>query len=80
MLLIRGDRRVADIYFTEFNRLWGHYYYRSSSRPPRSVYRCPALPPAHDYQDLYENTDWLKDYEPGDLRTKRVNQYVQMAI
>ena len=29
MILIRGDRRVADIYFTEFNRLWGHYYYRS---------------------------------------------------
>ena len=29
MLVIRGDRRVADIYFTEFNRLFYHYYFRS---------------------------------------------------
>ena len=29
MLIIRGDRRVADIYFTEFNRLFNHYYFRS---------------------------------------------------
>ncbi|HET7730791.1 MAG TPA: phospholipase D-like domain-containing protein, partial [Usitatibacter sp.] len=27
MLLIRGDKRVADIYFTEFNRLFNHYYF-----------------------------------------------------
>ncbi|HEU4871134.1 MAG TPA: phospholipase D-like domain-containing protein [Pyrinomonadaceae bacterium] len=29
MLIIRGDHRVADIYFTEFNRLFNHYYFRS---------------------------------------------------
>lgn len=29
MVLIRGDRRVADIYFTEFNRMFFHYYFRS---------------------------------------------------
>ena len=29
MLLIRGNQRVADIYFTEFNRLFNHYYVRS---------------------------------------------------
>ena len=29
MLMIRGDQRVADIYFTEFNRLFYHYYFRS---------------------------------------------------
>ena len=29
MLLIRGNTRVADIYFTEFNRLFFHYYFRS---------------------------------------------------
>jgi phosphatidylserine/phosphatidylglycerophosphate/cardiolipin synthase-like enzyme len=28
MLLIRGDKRVADIYFGEFMRLWQHYRYR----------------------------------------------------
>jgi hypothetical protein len=29
MLIIRGDKRVADIYFTEFNRLFSHYYFRA---------------------------------------------------
>ena len=29
MLVIRGNRRVADIYFTEFNRLFNHYYFCS---------------------------------------------------
>lgn len=29
MLIIRGNQRVADIYFTEFNRLFNHYYFRS---------------------------------------------------
>lgn len=80
MILIRGDRRVADIYFTEFNRLWGHYYYRSvveatTAHPPK-----PGTPPPHNHQDLYETTEWQNDYEPGDLRSKRVDQYVRMTI
>jgi phosphatidylserine/phosphatidylglycerophosphate/cardiolipin synthase-like enzyme len=29
MLIIRGDKRVADIYFGEFMRLWQHYRFRS---------------------------------------------------
>jgi hypothetical protein len=29
MLIIRGDTRVADIYFGEFMRLWQHYRYRT---------------------------------------------------
>jgi phosphatidylserine/phosphatidylglycerophosphate/cardiolipin synthase-like enzyme len=29
MVIVRGNRRVADIYFTEFNRLFNHYYFRS---------------------------------------------------
>jgi phosphatidylserine/phosphatidylglycerophosphate/cardiolipin synthase-like enzyme len=29
MLVIRGDTRVADIYFGEFMRLWQHYRFRS---------------------------------------------------
>lgn len=28
MLLIRGDRRVADIYLTEFDRIFRHFYFR----------------------------------------------------
>jgi len=80
MLVIRGDRRVADIYFTEFNRLWGHYQYRSVVEATARQKPKPGDPAPHDYQDLWENTDWQKDYEPGDLRSKRVDQYVKMAI
>lgn len=29
MQFVRGNLRVADIYFTEFNRLFNHYYFRS---------------------------------------------------
>ena len=29
MIIMRGDQRVADICFTEFNRLFNHYYFRS---------------------------------------------------
>jgi hypothetical protein len=28
MLLIRGDTRVADIYMTEFDRVFRHFYFR----------------------------------------------------
>jgi hypothetical protein len=28
MLLIRGDTRVADIYLTEFDRIFRHFYFR----------------------------------------------------
>jgi phosphatidylserine/phosphatidylglycerophosphate/cardiolipin synthase-like enzyme len=80
MILIRGDRRVADIYFTEFNRLWGHYQYRSVVEDSANRKPVPGSPAPHNYQDLWENTDWQKDYEPGDLRSKRVDQYVRMAI
>jgi phosphatidylserine/phosphatidylglycerophosphate/cardiolipin synthase-like enzyme len=80
MILIRGDRRVADIYFTEFNRLWGHFQYRSVVEATASRKPKPGAPPPHNYQDLFENTDWQQGYEPGDLRSKRVDQYVNMAL
>lgn len=31
MLLIRGDTRVADIYLTEFDRLFRHFYFRNTA-------------------------------------------------
>ncbi|MFV8141870.1 phospholipase D-like domain-containing protein [Mycolicibacterium senegalense] len=83
MLLIRGDRRVADIYFTEFNRMWGHYYFRSVvERTQRDLKRrTPTLSRGEGRQFLSESpAGWLSNYEPGDLRTKRVNQYLAMAL
>jgi phosphatidylserine/phosphatidylglycerophosphate/cardiolipin synthase-like enzyme len=80
MLLIRGDRRVADIYFTEFNRLWAHFQFRSVVEAVSRRHDNADADPGHSWQFLKENDSWLEDYEPGDLRSKRADQYVQMAL
>jgi len=80
MIIIRGDRRVADIYFTEFNRLWGHYYYRSVVEQTNKDKPPPGQGKPHNYQDLWESTDWQLDYAPGKLRCKRVAQYIDMTV
>jgi phosphatidylserine/phosphatidylglycerophosphate/cardiolipin synthase-like enzyme len=75
MLLIRGDRRTADIYLTEFNRIFNHYYFRSvtevtSSRPQKAT---------DDSRFLLENADWQKKYAPGGLKAKRLALYAGMT-
>ncbi|MEO8481100.1 MAG: phospholipase D-like domain-containing protein [Acidobacteriota bacterium] len=76
MLVIRGNRRVADIYFTEFNRLFNHYYFRSVME--QVLRRNP-----HASQDaslfLAEDDSWLDKYKPGSLRSKRVAMFTNMA-
>src|SRR5215211_293233 len=70
MLLIRGDQRVADIYFTEFNRLFSHYYVRSIMEELKDRGRKPS-PEAGVF--LAEDAEeWLKKYRPGKLKTKRL--------
>jgi phosphatidylserine/phosphatidylglycerophosphate/cardiolipin synthase-like enzyme len=76
MLLIRGDQRVADIYFTEFNRLFSHYYVRSIMEELKDRGRKPS-PEAGVF--LAENAEaWLKKYRPGKLKTKRLQLFTQM--
>ena len=75
MLIIRGDQRVADIYFTEFNRLFNHYYFRSVVESLKKT--------GHDLGTdgslfLDETDGWLQKYKPKTLRTKRLNLYVGM--
>ncbi|HYC28168.1 MAG TPA: phospholipase D-like domain-containing protein, partial [Chitinophagaceae bacterium] len=50
MIIIRGNTRVADIYFTEFNRLFQHYYFRAvlsdavqiKKADKESLFLCPT--------------------------------------
>jgi phosphatidylserine/phosphatidylglycerophosphate/cardiolipin synthase-like enzyme len=75
MLIIRGRPRVADIYFTEFNRLFNHYYFRS-------VMEATNATKTSDDAELFlaeKSTDWLKKYAPGKLRAKRLKVYTSMA-
>jgi phosphatidylserine/phosphatidylglycerophosphate/cardiolipin synthase-like enzyme len=82
MLIVRGDQRVADIYLTEFNRLFNHYYFRSvteaTSRAPR---RTGVAGPTRGEPSLFldETDGWLRKYAPGTLRAKRLRLYVEMA-
>jgi phosphatidylserine/phosphatidylglycerophosphate/cardiolipin synthase-like enzyme len=73
MVIVRGNRRVADIYFTEFNRLFNHYYFRSIAERSNPIETLRGL-------YLAEDDSWLEKYRPGTLRSKRVECFVQMAL
>jgi phosphatidylserine/phosphatidylglycerophosphate/cardiolipin synthase-like enzyme len=77
MIAIRGDRRVADIYFTEFNRLFNHYYFRSVVE---SVKDRDANVNMDASLFLTEKDQWLEKYKPGSLRAKRVAVFKDMAV
>lgn len=75
MLVIRGDRRATDIYFTEFNRLFNHYYFRSVAGSPRAARREDGGPSVF----LAEKpAEWQDKYAPGTFKTKRLDAYAAM--
>lgn len=82
MLVIRGDRRVADIYFTEFNRLFFHYYFRTTvTLTARMRAQNPTTTPKAAPQFLHEKPeDWLKAYQSGKLKDKRVAMFSGMSV
>ncbi|PIO97367.1 phospholipase D-like domain-containing protein [Pleomorphomonas carboxyditropha] len=67
MLLIRGDTRVADIYLTEFDRIFRHFQAR------QQINRIAGEGgPLVDAKFLREDDSWLKGYvTPGRLKTNR---------
>jgi phosphatidylserine/phosphatidylglycerophosphate/cardiolipin synthase-like enzyme len=75
MIIVRGDRRTADIYVTEFNRIFNHYYFRSvtevTAGEPQSVLDASLF--------LAEDDSWRQKYKPGSLRAKRLALYESMA-
>ncbi|MCF8325609.1 MAG: hypothetical protein K9I84_11670 [Leadbetterella sp.] len=73
MLIIRGDKRVADIYFTEFNRLFNHYYFRAVYKKTQEQNRFDE-----GSLKLEPNDKWLEKYEEGKLRYKRVMMFTKM--
>jgi phosphatidylserine/phosphatidylglycerophosphate/cardiolipin synthase-like enzyme len=75
MIVIRGDGRVADIYLTEFNRLFNHYYYRSVVEQLHRDRRQPNQPSPF----LDETDEWQAKYAPGTFRAKRLALFASMA-
>jgi phosphatidylserine/phosphatidylglycerophosphate/cardiolipin synthase-like enzyme len=68
MLLVRGDTRVADIYMTEFDRIFRHFYFRDIAN---------ELADAKTSDDakaifLDETDAWTESYfKPGTLKNNR---------
>jgi phosphatidylserine/phosphatidylglycerophosphate/cardiolipin synthase-like enzyme len=76
MLIIRGDQRVADIYFTEFNRLFNHYYFRAVHESTTKAGK------GDEGASLFLKEtaeEWTPKYKPGLLRRKRLDLYTGMA-
>jgi len=72
MIIIRGNQRVADIYFTEFNRLFNHYYFRSVTESTGDL-------PDDSARFLAETPkEWLEKYAPGKLKAKRLKVFTGM--
>lgn len=75
MLIVRGDTRVADIYFTEFNRLFNHYYFRAVAEATARSGRSNLA------ESLFlreKPNEWLSKYRPGELKQKRVDMFARM--
>jgi len=66
MLLIRGDKRVADIYLTEFDRIFRHFYARDAinAMAKKGSKKNPL--------ELDETQDWVAPYfKPGSFKSNR---------
>lgn len=75
MVIIKDNIRTADIYFTEFNRLFNHYYFRSVLEE----LKLQGITIDGDSLFLTSDDSWLEKYKPGKLRRKRVEMYSNMA-
>lgn len=73
MLVIRGDTRVADIYLTEFMRIFSHHRFRESLAIRVANTGSAAGWSPHD---LDESDAWVaKHYDPNQERFFRRNYF-----
>lgn len=61
MLIIRGNKRIADIYFGEYMRLYTHYAFREAVKWAMEKKKL-GKPEKWQPQYLIDNDSWLKDY------------------
>jgi hypothetical protein len=66
MLVIRGNKRVADIYVGEYMRLWNHYAFRE--------FLANSKKPSEPQLKFLRTDDWWKQYF-GDTDRSRQREY-----
>lgn len=76
MLLIRGDTRVADIYMTEFDRLFRHFYFRDVANEV-AMKRKKGEEPKKVFLD--ETSAWTDVYFwPGGFKNRRREMFFKL--
>jgi hypothetical protein len=68
MLLVRGNTRIADIYMSEFDRIFRHFYFRDIAN------QLAAAKTSDDAKAIFldETDEWSANYfKPGTLKNNR---------
>jgi phosphatidylserine/phosphatidylglycerophosphate/cardiolipin synthase-like enzyme len=70
MLVIRGDKRIADIYFGEYLRLYTHYAFREAVKIFMEK-KAAGTPEDWKPQYLVDDDIWMEDYfDPADTTAR----------
>ena len=78
MMLIRGSTRVADIYMTEFDRLFRHFYFRDVANEV-AMKRKEGEEPKKVYLDETLPLTWTDSYFwPGGFKTRRREMFFKL--
>jgi phosphatidylserine/phosphatidylglycerophosphate/cardiolipin synthase-like enzyme len=78
-LIIKGDKRVADIYFTEFSRMFDHFMPRYLQKIKEEKKSGHTLSQAGFGEPLDEKGVWCgKYYDKDSLKTKRKQMFIKM--
>lgn len=77
MLLIRGNKRVADIYLGEYMRLWDHYAFRewATSRSKQKNETSDTTPISEERWHLKTDNSWWKRFY-GNGAPSRLREYL----
>ena len=74
MLIIKGNTRVADIYFTEFLRLFNHYYFRWIVKKTQEQENIPDDNPAF----LKSDDSWTEQYKENKYKNRKIKIFSNM--
>ena len=78
MLVIRGDKRIADIYFGEYLRLYNHYAFREAVKWYMEKQK-KSTPESWRPQFLVDDDKWLSSYFATDDTSGRFARRVYFA-
>jgi phosphatidylserine/phosphatidylglycerophosphate/cardiolipin synthase-like enzyme len=79
MLIIKGDKRVSDIYFTEFSRMFDHFMPRYLQKLKEEENSTHTFSHAGFSNPLDETGLWFdKYYDKDSLVTKRKQMFIKM--